>query len=151
MRISFDIDDTLVCGPATPTEPTTRRGLGWAFREPLRQGTAGLLRELSGRGHELWVYTTSYRSPWYLRLWFRSLGVRLSGVVNADRHRRVVSRVLANPPSKYPPAFGIHLHVDDSEGVAIEGRVHQFRVLVVTPDDPNWVEAVRAATGSKRR
>jgi hypothetical protein len=69
--------------------------------------------ELLRRRCELWVYTTSYRSPRSLRGWFRCLGVPLAGVVNQARHERVVGR---QGPSKYPPAFGIDLHVDDSEG-----------------------------------
>jgi hypothetical protein len=48
-------------------------------------------------------------------------------------------------PSKYPPAFGIHLHVDDSVGVAMEGQDHQFAVVVVSPEDPDWAARVLAA------
>jgi hypothetical protein len=45
-------------------------------------------------------------------------------------------------PSKYPPAFDIDLHVDDSEGVRMEGDEFGFRVVVVRPDDENWTERV---------
>jgi hypothetical protein len=57
---------------------------------------------------------------------------------------RVVGR---QGPSKYPPAFGIDLHVDDSEGVAEEGRRHRFAVVVVSPRDPDWAARVLAAVG----
>ena len=50
-------------------------------------------------------------------------------------------------PSKYPPAFGIDLHVDDSEGVRMEGDEHGFRVVVVRPDDENWIQRVLDAVG----
>jgi hypothetical protein len=141
MRISFDIDDTLVCDPALPTEQHVP--IWWRpwYAERLRQVTRELLRELLGRRHQLWIYTTSYRSPRYLRGWFRCLGVPVDGVVNQVRHERTVGR---RGPSKYPPAFGIDLHVDDSEGVAEEGRRHGFAVLVVAPDDPDWVGRVLA-------
>src|SRR5262245_19722678 len=68
-----------------------------------------------------------------------STGIAISGVVNQYEHDRVVSR---QGPSKYPPAFGIDLHVDDSEGVAEEGRHHRFRVVVVSPGDSAWAGKV---------
>jgi hypothetical protein len=144
MRISFDIDDTLVCGPTVLTEQHLAWWRRWLYDEPLRRGTRALMHELLRRQWEVWVYTTSYRSPRYLRGWFRSLGVVLGGVVNQDLHQRVVGRY---GPSKYPPAFGIDLHVDDSAGVGEEGRRHHFRVIVVSPEDPDWAERVLEAAG----
>ena len=41
-----------------------------------------------------------------------------------------------------PPAFDIDLHVDDSEGVQIEGAQHGFRVIVVNPEDEHWTQRV---------
>ncbi len=54
-------------------------------------------------------------------------------------------------PSKYPPAFGIDLHIDDSEGVGLEGERHGFTVVVVSPEDPDWVTRVLEAVDLKRR
>jgi hypothetical protein len=105
------------------------------------------MKELRARRHELWIYTTSYRSPRYLRRWFASFGIPLEGVVNQERHDRVIKRTgyPVYPPSKFPPAFGIDLHIDDSEGVAMEGKQFHFRVLVVSPDDLNWASRVLKA------
>lgn len=147
MRISFDVDDTLVCGPGVTTEQHVAHWRRWRYREPIRLGTKSLMAELIRRDCQLWIYTTSYRSPRYLRGWFRSFGVPISGVVNQDRHERVVGR---RGPSKYPPAFGIDLHVDDSEGVGLEGRRHGFAVVVVSPDDPEWAARVLAAVDARR-
>jgi hypothetical protein len=123
------------------------------YTEPLRRGTRSLMRELLRRGCNLWIYTTSYRSPLYLRWWFRSIGVRLSGVVNQDIHERTVRwhRAGGYPPSKYPPAFGIDLHIDDSEGVGMEGAQYGFSVVVVSPQDLNWTERVLAAVEKQMR
>lgn len=142
MRISFDIDDTLVCGPIVPIE---RPGSLWGrFRYPesLRRGTTGLMRALLERRHEIWIYTTSYRSPSYLRGWFRTYRIPISGVVNQRRHDLVVGR---SGPSKYPPAFGIGLHIDDSPGVAEEGRRLGFAVIVVAADDLDWADRILEA------
>lgn len=150
MRISFDLDDTLV--PTTerfPTEPPPLWGrllFPWA-RQWLRVGAAGLLRELSRGGHDVWVYTTSSRSPVFVRCWFASYGVRLGGVVTAERNLR---RLRGTHPdlsrlSEFPPAFGIDLHVDDSLGVVQEGDAHGFSVMRVDPLDPAWDHGVLTA------
>ena len=147
MRIAFDLDDTLIpCGRAFPLEPPTLRArcLG---AEPLRRGAVRLLKQLRARGCQLWVYTSSLRSPWAIRFLFLCYGVWLSGVVNSDRHVRRLRHAFPAQRhlSKYPPAFGIDLLVDDSEGVREEGRLHDFRVLCVRPDDPDWAARVLAA------
>jgi len=145
MRIAFDIDGTLTrlgAGqfPAAPLPFPLR--LLW--REPLREGAPALMRELQADGHEVWVYTSSLRSPAYLRLWLRCAGIRLAGVVNGDAHAQAL-RGRAVAPSKFPPAFGIDVLVDDSAGVAMEGEAHGFRVVLVAPQDRDWVLRVKAA------
>jgi hypothetical protein len=150
MRIAFDLDDTLI--PAYPGSFAVERPRGLLGRllapELLREGSARLLGELARAGCDLWVYTTSLRRPLAIRLLFRCYGVRLGGVVNQDVHlrwmRRRGNRVFC---SKYPPAFGIDLLVDDSAGVWEEGREFGFRVLHVRPDDRQWGEKVLAAAG----
>ncbi len=52
---------------------------------------------------------------------------------------------LADRPSKFPPGFGIGLHIDDAEGVADEGHRFNFRVLQISPSDRGWAERVFAA------
>ena len=146
MRVSLDVDDTLVCSPSVPSEQSVSYPWRFWYNEPLRRGTNTLLGELMRRRCEIWVYTTSHRSSFYLRGWFACLGVRLDGAVNQARRDRVVGR---QGPSKYPPAFGIDLHVDDSEGVALEGERHQFAVVVVSPDDPDWVSRVLEAVDER--
>ena len=142
MRISFDVDDTLVCSACVPTEQHVPRWRRWWYPELIRLGTKNLMTELVQRRCELWIYTTSHRSPRYLRGWFRSFGISLGGVVNQSRHERVVGR---QGPSKLPSRFGIDLHVDDSDGVALEGKRHGFKVVVVSPDDRDWAHRVLEA------
>ncbi|WP_166367238.1 hypothetical protein [Pseudomonas akapageensis] len=145
IRISFDIDDTLACHPHHCATEQNRlpvfvhRWLG----EPLRSGTRSLTQELRRQGCSIWVYTSSGRTPSYIRRWLLLYGIRVDGVVNSVRHNRALTvHGLSNSPSKFPPAFDIDLHVDDSEGVKIEGYDHGFRVVVVSPDDVNWAQRV---------
>lgn len=154
MRISFDLDDTLVCYRAdVPQEPR----LPWFRRlfaedEPLRQGTPELIHQLRQCGWEVWVYTTSNRSPTAVRRWLRWHCVHIDGMINQDAHDRHLRRSPQDrPPSKNPAAFGIDLHVDDSDGVRMEGEQHGFAVVVVTPDDLDWTAKVLRAADEVER
>ncbi len=107
IRISFDIDDTLACqlhhcaveGSRLPA--CVHRWLG----EPLRIGTRSLTRELRRQGCSIWVYTSSGRTPSYIRRWLLLYGIRVDGVVNSVLHNRALTaHGLSNAPSKFPPA-----------------------------------------------
>jgi hypothetical protein len=151
MRISFDIDETLVCRRTkVPTEPGRLPPFVYRWHgEPLRQGTCSLIDQLRQRGCSIWIYTSSGRTVFQIRLWLWLYGIRVDGVVNEERHRReLANRQFSSPPSKYPPAFGIDLHVDDSEGVRMEGDEHGFQVVVIRPDDENWVRKVLGAVSN---
>jgi hypothetical protein len=151
MRVSFDIDDTLICyqgGVECEPNRVPRLLRPW-YPEPLRAGTKALMEELTRLGCSLWIYTTSSRSERYLKRFFRFYGIRIAAVVNQEVHARWIhpDRFRCRP-SKYPPAFEIELHVDDSEGVQLEGLEHGFEVVMVNPRDTDWsrrvLEAVRA-------
>lgn len=148
LRISFDLDDTLTGHRSHhPGEPGALPDfLRSRLAEPLRPGTRGLIGELRRRGHSIWIYTTSSCTPDAIRRWLLVHGIRVDGVINGERHHRAArGHGSRRWPSKYPPAFGIDLHVDDSEGVGMEGAAHGFRVLVVAPDDAHWAAKVLEA------
>ena len=119
MNIAFDLDNTLISSNFPPEECRWLRRM--FLKERLRRGTKWLFRHLRSRGHRIWIYTTSCRSEKYISRLFHAHGLNLDGIVNLDRHN------LKTPPcSKYPPAFGIDLLIDDSPGVEREGRTHGF-------------------------
>lgn len=151
MRISFDLDDTLICYQAgVPSEPR----LPWHWRmlggdEPLRRGTVELLGRLSQYGWEIWIYTTSHRNPASVRWWLWCHGIQVRRVINQYIHTATLKRTPNDyPPSKNPGAFGIDLHVDDSVGVRMEGDQHGFNVVVVAPDDKSWTDKVLSAAAA---
>jgi len=151
MRVSFDIDDTLVLRGGQRIDGD---GLlpDWFLKrmcEPLRAGSRKLFHELKQQEHEVWIYTSSLRSTFHIRYWLALHGIRADGIVNDDIHRaRLEEMNFEETPSKYPPAFGIDLHVDDSPGVEMEGKRLGFRVLVVAQDDADWTEKVVNALSS---
>ncbi|KAF3886620.1 MULTISPECIES: hypothetical protein [Nostocales] len=159
MRISFDLDDTLICDePFLPLEPNcVPFWLQPLFRESLRLGTRSLLQQLQKQNHSLWIYTTSYRRTCYLKCLFLFYGIRIDNVINGYKHERLVRNNPNLPwknkyaPSKYPCNFGIDVHIDDSEGVRLEGLKHGFDVIIVHPQDPNWTQQVVRAIEEKTR
>ncbi|NEO84600.1 MAG: hypothetical protein F6J87_10155 [Spirulina sp. SIO3F2] len=145
MKISFDLDDTLVCRQNNiPQEPNPIPFFlkPW-FREPLRAGTCQLMTTLRKQSHEICIYTSSYRSPFYIRCWFWLYGITLGEVINQTVHNQhLQNSQRRDRPSKDPRLFGIHLHIDDSEGVKQEGKKLGFRVCQISPQDDCWVTRV---------
>ena len=98
MRVSFDLDEVLFVSPEThKTEPPPVFPLNRFFRERLRAGTPELIRTLQEKGFRVWIYTSSSRTERYIRALFRLYGVRLDGIVNAQRHLREVQRDRREP------------------------------------------------------
>ena len=173
MRIAFDLDDTLIPRMYSfPTEQRRRKLIRRMFDRvissppmwimerlvrslmhrlfgdvPLRKGAADLLRSLAADGHDIWIYTTSLRTPFQIRQLFGFVGITPGGIVNGDIHARRVRGLVPElrSTSKYPPAFGIDVLVDDSEGVVLDGKKFGFPVIYIRPDDVNWVGTVREA------
>ena len=143
MRIAFDLDDTLI--PGERTFPVDSLGVLWRFlgAERLRVGVPAALRRLRAARHEVWVYTSSMRSPLAIRFTFLAHGVWLDGVVNQRRHDDVLARQ-PHRHSKYAPAFGIDVLFDDSIAVRDHGRTHGFRVVLVHENDdlPAQIDAL---------
>ena len=142
MRVSFDIDGLLICASGVKSENPRRGWMRWRGVEPLRDGAVRLMKSLQERQCEIWIYTTSHRSAGYIRRWLRTYGIRIDGVINGPLHERALN---GTGLSKYPPAFGIDIHIDDSDGVADEGAAYGFPVVVIRPDTAGWDSVVIAA------
>ena len=152
MRIAFDLDSTLIpYAEEFPAQKSLPAPLAWWFKESLRQGSVPLLRDLRKQGCEIWIYTTSGRDAVYLRIWFLLLGVWVGGVVNYHRHEALLRKNRCPKISKYPPAFGIDLLIDDSDGVREEGQQNGFDVLLIHPSDLNWIQTVQKAVQMRYR
>lgn len=155
MRLAFDVDDTLV--PRSEHFPTESSFLldVWPlfFPERVREGTCELFQSLKSEQHELWLYTTSVRGPYYLKMWFLMLGVSIDGVVNHDIHTEMMRNKAAavRDATKYPPAFGIDLLFDHSWGIVAEGQMFDYPVVRIDPTDVNWTQTVKQAVERKAR
>lgn len=138
MIISFDIDNTLV--PYSNEFEIEQISLLEKLigAEPLRKGTKELFNYLEDRGHEVWIYTTSYRSIFNLRKTFQSYGLKPKRYINETINRKFLNSKNCKA-SKNPKLFGIDLHIDDSDGVAKEAQQYGFNTLIIAPTEVNWV------------
>ncbi len=145
MRIAFDLDDTLI--PTTLEFAVGSSELPFpfnlVFKERLRSGAIDLLRLLS-QDHELWIYTTSLRTPIYLKVWFKIQGVSIHTVINRNAH---VDAVRGNQRysnySKAPKLFGVDLLIDDLTGVKMECNEQGCDCLIISPEEKDWVQLVK--------
>lgn len=145
MIVSFDLDDTLfVSETEFEVEPALRFPLNLLFRERLRAGTIELMQYIRDEGIALWIYTTSFRSEFYIKGLFRSYGIRIDRVINGKVHAEEVQADHAESmPSKYPSKYRIDLHVDDDVSVAQNGSVYGFNVFLIGGPDSEWVSKMK--------
>lgn len=143
-RVSFDLDEVLFVSPETHrTEPALPFPLNRIFRERLRLGTPELIRTLRESGCDVWIYTSSARTERYIRTLFRLYGVKLDGIVNAQRHKREVQRDRKEVlPQKLPNRYRISLHVDDEAVIAAWGREYGFNTYLLNAQDDDWKEKI---------
>ena len=153
MRVSFDLDEVLFVSPETHrTEPPLPFPLNRIFRERLRLGTPELIRTLRESGCDVWIYTSSARTERYIRTLFRLYGVRLDGIVNAQRHNREVQRNCSEIlPQKLPNRYRISLHVDDEAVICAWGREYGFNTYLLDAQDDEWKEKILRCVESIRR
>ena len=145
MRISFDLDDTLFVAEEDgfTLEPPLKFPWCRIYHERLRRGTIALMQRLREADCEIWVYTTSFRSPFYIRSLFRHYGIRIDSIVNGARHAKEVQADHRDPmPSKYPAHYRIDLHVDDDRSVYANGQYYGFRVFQIGPPDNEWADKI---------
>jgi hypothetical protein len=96
-----------------------------------------LFKILRADGHRIYIYTTSFRSIIKIKLTFYLYGIPVDKVINQRIHNKEL-RELKTRTSKYPPAFGIDIHIDDLPGVKIEGEKYKFNTVIIDENEINW-------------
>ena len=141
MNISFDLDSTLIPN-GKEFETENRNGIAKLFGiEEMRKGTRELISDLKKQGHNIHIYTTSFRTKGKIRRTLKYYGIKVERIVNQTENQRILKARNINS-SKYPTAFNFDLHIDDSKGVGIEAERFNFKVIIVEPTDKNWAEKI---------
>ena len=88
MNISFDLDSTLIpSNNEFETEKVNKFALFLGV-EKIRKGTPILIEKLSRNGHEVSIYTTSYRSKLKISLTLKYYGIKVNRTVNQSENQR---------------------------------------------------------------
>ncbi|MBZ4035205.1 hypothetical protein K6T82_10530 [Flavobacterium sp. 17A] len=140
MIISFDLDDTLIAKNKFGLE---KRNLFQKLfgLECVREGTIDLFKELRAQKHKIYIYTTSYRTTFRIWLMFYSYGVSVNCIINQQKHLKKIKKLDFNC-SKFPPMFKIDIHIDDSQGVKMEGEKYGFKTIIISETDKNWTQTI---------
>ena len=143
MIISFDLDDTLI-PPSEADFPTEKRNILQRILgvERIRYGASDLFRHLKEQGHKVGIYTTSYRPKLKLRIHLLTYGISPDFIITEKENRIELTRRQISC-SKYPPAFNIDLHIDDSLGVEREGQSFNFQTIIIKKDDTEWLNKIK--------
>lgn len=149
MNISFDLDSTLIPnGIEFETEKRSRLAKLLGIEE-IRKGTPELMNELKNEGHNIHIYTTSFRTKRKIRRTFKYYGITVDRVVNQTENQLLLSSKKITA-SKFPPVFGFDVHIDDSIGVGIESENHNFKAIIIEPNDKNWTKTIRKELNTLR-
>lgn len=140
MIISFDLDDTLIAKNKFDLEKRNLFQKVFGL-ECIRAGTVNLFRKLRSEKHKIYIYTTSHRSTLRIKWTFYIYGVSVDNIINQQKHQRKIKKLNFNC-SKFPPMFDIDIHIDDSEGVKMEGEKYGFRTIIITESDKNWTQTI---------
>jgi len=142
MNISFDLDSTLIPN-GKEFETEKQNGIAQLLGiEKIRKGTNQLISDLQNQGHQIHIYTTSFRTKRKIRLTLGYYGIKVNRIVNQKHNRQILKSRNINS-SKYPPAFNFDLHIDDLTGVGIESERFNFKVIIIAPTDKNWIEKIK--------
>jgi len=142
VNISFDLDSTLIPnGKEFETEYRSLIARMFGIEE-IRKGAFELIRDLQNQGFEIHIYTTSFRTKRKIRRTLKYYGIRVNRIINEKENRKILKSKNINS-SKYPPAFGFDLHIDDLKGVGIESKRLNFNAIIISPSDKNWSENIK--------
>ena len=143
MKIAFDLDGTLVreAHPFPLESKVKNKSLS---DEKMRLGVVSLWEQLKAAGHELWVYTFSYRAIDKIENLFHKYGLEITGAINYPIHEETLRTSHSDFGGywKYPPLWGFDLLIDNMPEIAREGEEYGFEVLLLQEDDTAWVQKV---------
>ncbi len=144
MRISFDLDEVLFVRPDThKVEKELLFPFNFFFKERLRYGTPYLINTLQKMGYEVWVYTSSFRSEFYIKTLFRCYGIKFDNIVNAQRHlKEVQGKRKQIMPQKVPNYYKIKLHVDDENVICSYGKQFGYAAYHLDAPDDEWTDKI---------
>ncbi len=150
MKISFDLDGTLIPSDKDEFAVVPRNYVQKICRiEELRFDSQELFRQLQLAGHQVGIYTTSYRSKLRIRCHLLSYGIWVDFIINEKLNRKRLAE-LGISASKYAKAFDIDLHIDDSPGVAKEGERLEFNTIIIKGDQSNWAAEIMRKVADNR-
>ncbi|MBR5257807.1 MAG: ParB N-terminal domain-containing protein [Clostridia bacterium] len=136
-RATLDLDEVVFAKDGSvPAEKALPFPLSKLYRERLRLGVPALFRLLNREGWDVWVYTSQYYSPEYIRRLFRKYHVRVTGVVTGAA-RKTENDSAAGLEKLVKDKYQSTLHIDSETVLLTRADGGEFEDLRL-PGESVW-------------
>ncbi|MBR5009253.1 MAG: ParB N-terminal domain-containing protein [Clostridia bacterium] len=136
-RATLDLDEVVFAKDGSvPAEKELPFPFSKLYRERLRLGVPALFRLLNREGWDVWVYTSQYYSPEYIRRLFRKYHVRVTGVVTGAA-RKTENDSAAGLEKLVKDKYQSTLHIDSETVLLTRADGGEFEDLRL-PGESVW-------------
>ncbi|MBR6498265.1 MAG: ParB N-terminal domain-containing protein [Clostridia bacterium] len=136
-RATLDLDEVVFAKDGSvPAEKELPFPFSKLYRERLRLGVPALFRLLNREGWDVWVYTSQYYSPEYIRRLFRKYHVRVTGVVTGAA-RKTGNDSAAGLEKLVKDKYQSTLHIDSETVLLTRADGGEFEDLRL-PGESVW-------------
>ena len=136
-RATLDLDEVVFAKDGSvPAEKELPFPFSKLDRERLRLGVPALFRLLNREGWDVWVYTSQYYSPEYIRRLFRKYHVRVTGVVTGAA-RKTENDSAAGLEKLVKDKYQSTLHIDSETVLLTRADGGEFEDLRL-PGESVW-------------
>ena len=142
-RVTLDLDELVFCANRDEAEKPLSFPFNRWYTEHIRRGIPALLHHLGMLDYDVWVYSSKYYSPEYIRAFFRYYSVRLDGIITGmgrkgkahEEENKRMSQLLYNQ-------YEETLHIDRGMVLRTGKNVKPYEVYPIEAGDDCWVQAV---------
>ena len=130
MRVSFDLDEVLICDPDKYPAEKLPFPLNVAFPETIRKNAGLLTAALCDFSFDVWVYTGKFYSSRHVKALLGIHRGRVSGVINGVNKKYSDSPIQESFRNKYRVA----VHIDNESIIWIDTRKKEYEIIDIKSD-----------------
>ena len=143
-RVTFDLDEVIFC---SDENEAAEKGPGFPFdlyfKERIRLGVPALFNYLSGKGYDIWVYSSKFYSMDYISSYLKKYHVDITGIVTGTAKKTGAdNKAKKEIDSLMARKYKYTLHIDNDTVLKIEGSTGDFKEYEIDKEKGNWSQAV---------
>ncbi len=143
-RVTLDLDEVVFCeGENEEAEKKPGFPFGGLYKERIRLGIPALFNFLSGKGYDIWVYSSKFYSMDYIRSYLEKYHVDITGIVtgtskkslSGDKAKKEIEGLIARK-------YKYTLHIDKEMVLKIKSGTGNFEEYSIDKDEVNWSQGI---------